>query len=182
MNSTMRAPRPPWPARTAAAVLAFGGLGALSGTELLTPPLAATLTGACRRPRAPENAARRVFLAHGIGLAAGLIAAAWLGVHPQGEAEGLRWREALSPALAVGLTTSLCQALDAVHLPALATTCLAALGIVGPGAQAGELLLGTTSTAGALALATRGAPGGRSGTRAPEAGDASGTRRLRGQK
>lgn len=136
-------------ATSGVAVLALGLVAAALDSAFLAPPLGVSVFNAVRAPRGPDSHPRTIVFGHAVGLAAGLISIAlWLGSDA-----GSALRDAFLPAHAAAAGTAVAAtslgmaALRAVHPPALATTLVAALGLMS-GLGAAVALLG-----GAIAIA-----------------------------
>lgn len=128
-------------------VLVLGLLATWADCALLAPPLGVTVYLRLRVPEHPDNATRNVVLGHGLALLCGLGCAALLSA--SGSALGMHfsWRHAVAAGLAVSATILATHRLRATHGPALATTLVASLGLLGRPYAATALFAGAILTA-----------------------------------
>jgi CBS-domain-containing membrane protein len=115
------------------AVALVGAIALWVRAPLLFPAIGASAFLACAHPSAPFSAPRNALFGHAIGLAAGSLGAAMLGVtrvHPW-LSQTDPWRAVVSCALALACSTWGMQRLRAGHPPAGATTLIFGCGLMG---------------------------------------------------
>lgn len=116
--------------------VAVVGLGLTSmhfSAPFVAPPLGPTLFIIFGFPLAQESEPRNVLLGHLIGVLAGIGALACMGLIGKGaNLDDLTWERLCAITIAVALTLTLLPTFRILHIPAVSTTLLVAMGLLQP--------------------------------------------------